>query len=212
MSAGRNINSLSQSWGTPIKYAVAIRRFFDGTIHLDPCSNKYSIIEAEVEYALPHSDGLKMSWDYPSIFVNPPYGRDKEMGTSIRDWLAKCAATNENHGSEVIALVPVAVNTSHWKRYVFTKAVSICFLYDTRLRFLENGVDTGKGAPMACSLVYWGNRQARFYEHFIGYGAVVDIRSLIGETIGAEHNGKPKPKKQKKELTLSLDFNAVAAG
>ncbi len=28
--------------------------------------------------------------------------------------------------------------------------------YDTGLRFLENGYDTGKGAPMACCMIYWG--------------------------------------------------------
>ena len=186
MSAGRNINTLSQSWGTPHKYVKAVKDVFGGYVDLDPCSNQYSIVQARVEFRLPQQDGLKESWNYPTIYVNPPYGIDKKMGTTIKNWLAKCAHANIEFGSEVLALVPIAANTAHWKRYVFTKAKAICFLYDTRLRFLENGKDIGKGAPMACAMVYWGNNYHRFYEVFIEHGAVVDISNLIGEHIGAD--------------------------
>ncbi|MBR4547332.1 MAG: hypothetical protein IKO66_04715 [Paludibacteraceae bacterium] len=187
MTAGRRVNTLSQSWCTPHKYVVAIKRFWNGKIDLDPCSNEYSIVDAEVEYCLPNQDGLKESWDYPTVYVNPPYGADRERGTTIKDWLAKCAHTHSLYGSEIIALVPVATNTSHWKKCVFGVADAVCFLYDTRLRFLENGYDTGKGAPMACCLIYWGNRILEFKNSFAQYGAVVDIRDLkkvlIGESV-----------------------------
>jgi len=186
MSAGRSINTLSQSWGTPPKYVRAVKAIFGGEIDLDPCSNEYSIVSAETAYALPEKDGLNESWDFPTIFVNPPYGIDKSRGTTIKNWLAKCAEANKKFGSEVLALIPIAANTAHWKNYVFTKATAICFLYDTRLKFLENGQDTGKGAPMACSMVYWGSDYEKFYDVFIEYGAVVDIRNLIGEAIGKD--------------------------
>ena len=88
----------------------------------------------------------------------------------------------------MIALVPVAVNTGHWKSSVFTRAAAVCFLYDTRLKFLENGQYGGKGAPMACATVYWGQNFRKFYKTFIRYGAVVDIRPLIGETIGSPND------------------------
>lgn len=186
MSAGRNINTLSQSWGTPHKYVKAVKEAFGGVIHLDPCSNKYSVVNAEVEYMLPKHDGLKESWNYPTIYVNPPYGIDKESGTTIKNWLAKCAHAYKEYGSQVLALVPVAPNTAHWKKYVFTKARGICFLYDTRLRFLENGMNSSKGAPMACAMIYWGDNFHRFYEVFIEHGAVVDISNLIGEHIATD--------------------------
>jgi hypothetical protein len=118
--------------------------------------------------------------------VNPPYGIDKERGTTIKSWLARCAYAYEEYHSQVLALVPIATNTVHWKKYVFTKAKSICFLYDTRLRFLENGKESKKGAPMACAMIYWGNNPHKFFEVFIEYGAVVDISNLIGEYIGIE--------------------------
>ena len=186
MSAGRTVNTLSQSWGTPHKYVNAVKKVFDGDIDLDPCSNEFSVVKAKIEYCLPLHDGLKESWNYPTIYVNPPYGIDKERGTTIKNWLARCAFANEEYNSEVLALVPIAANTTHWKQYVFTKAKSICFLYDTRLRFLENGNGTGKGAPMACAMIYWGNNQNKFYEVFIEHGAVVDISNLIGKKIGLD--------------------------
>ena len=108
MSAGRTVNTQSQSWGTPIKYVNAVKEFFNGKISLDPCSNEYSIVNAEVEYILPQNDGLKESWNFKTIYVNPPYGSDKIRKTTIKDWLKKCYLANKDYGSEVIALVPVA--------------------------------------------------------------------------------------------------------
>ena len=135
MSAGRTVNSLSLEWGTPKKYVDAVRCVFSGEIDLDPCSNEYSIVGAAVEYRLPHHDGLVESWDFARIYVNPPYGSDRERGTNIKRWLYRCAEANQLHKSEVLALIPVATNTSHWKNYVWTKATGVCFLYDTRLKF-----------------------------------------------------------------------------
>lgn len=186
MSAGRKVKTQSQDWGTPLKYVRAVREVFDGAIHLDPCSNRHSIVHARVEFALPKHDGLKEKWDYPTIYVNPPYGADFDRGTTIKNWLAKCANAHQEYGAEVLALVPVAPNTLHWKKYVFTQAAGVCFLYDTRLRFLENGQDVGKGAPMACAMVYWGHRYDHFFDVFIEHGAVVDVRSLQEVKIGAE--------------------------
>lgn len=186
MSAGRTVNTLSQSWGTPHKYVKAAKEVFGGQIDLDPCSNEYSVVNAVTEYRLPMHDGLKESWNFPTIYVNPPYGSDRNRGTTIKHWLARCAYANEQFDSEVLALVPIAANTAHWKKCVFTKATAICFLYDTRLRFLENGQEIGKGAPMACAMIYWGKHPERFYEVFIEHGAVVDISNLIGEDIGLE--------------------------
>jgi hypothetical protein len=136
MSAGRSVNSQSQSWGTPIKYVKAVRSFFEGSISLDPCSNRYSIVQATTEFLLPENDGLSEDWNFPTIYVNPPYGADRERGTTIKNWLSKCALTNKKYGSEIIALVPVATNTTHWKHSVFGHATAICFLYETRLKFL----------------------------------------------------------------------------
>lgn len=186
MTAGRQSVSKKKDWQTPKKYVNAVKEVFGGIIHLDPCSSQYSIVNAEVEYMLPEHDGLSQVWNFQTIYVNPPYGNDTERGTRIIDWLRKCEETNRVFNSEVIALIPVATNTAHWKKYIYGKATAICFLYDTRLKFLVDGKDEGKGAPMSCAVIYWGNNFQRFFDVFIQYGAVVDIRNLQEIKVG-EH-------------------------
>lgn len=140
--------------------------------------NQWSIVGAKNELKLPDGDGLKHTWNYPTIYVNPPYGSDQGRGTRIIDWLSKCSDAHLEYGSEVIALVPIAANTKHWKLHVWPTAASICFLYDTRVRFLVEGRDDGKGAPMACAVIYWGANKGRFTEIFRQHGAVIDLNGI----------------------------------
>jgi len=179
MTAGRtNKDALSQNWSTPHAYVAAVREVL-GHIELDPCSNAYSVVNAATEYRLPEHDGLMESWKFSTIYVNPPYGKDHERGTRIKSWLAQCREANEQHGSEILALVPVATNTSHWKESVWGVATAVAFLYDTRLKFLENGKTGGKGAPMSCAMIYWGEENlAAFKRVFARFGAVVDLQEL----------------------------------
>lgn len=171
MTAGRtNTNQKSKDWCTPPKYVEAISLFFRNQIELDPCSNQFSIVPAKTKFSLP-IDGLSKEWNYKTIFVNPPYGNDKEKKTSIKDWICKCYKSHKEYGSEILALIPVATNTRHWKEYIFGKA-SICFLFDTRLKFMIDGSIDNKGAPMACAMVYWGNDLNKFSEIFSAYGFV----------------------------------------
>ena len=174
MTAGRtNTYQTSKEWCTPPKYAELVKDFFNNNLELDPCSNNFSIIDAKIEYMLPEKDGLKEIWKYKTIFVNPPYGSDKGRGTSIKDWIRKCEEAHRLYGSEVLALIPVATNTRHWKEYIFGKSTGICFLYDTRLKFMINGNIDKKGAPMACAMIYWGEDFKRFKKYFSFYGSIV---------------------------------------
>ena len=186
MTAGRAVTSQSVDWCTPPKYVEAVRRVFDGVIELDPCSNEWSLVGANVEWTPPTNDGLVEDWEFNTVYVNPPYGADRSRGTTIKSWLRKCSESHSLYNSEVLALVPVAANTSHWKQYVWGNATATCFLYDTRLKFLEHGADGGKGAPMACAMIYWGEKYQRFFNVFIDYGAVVDLRPLQELVIGNE--------------------------
>jgi len=183
MTAGRTQNTLSQEWGTPEKYVQPVLEFFGGQLELDPCSNQYSIVPAKTKYQLPEHDGLKVSWNYATIYVNPPYGIDKLRGTSIKLWLGRCALAHQEHKSEVLALVPVATNTGHWKKFVFGQAAGLCFLSDTRLKFLVNGQDGGKGAPMSCAMIYWGKDFNRFLSIFAAFGAVIDLRYMKNQPV-----------------------------
>lgn len=176
MTAGRKIISQSQQWCTPRKYVTALHDFFKGAPELDPCSNKNSIVQAKTEYILPKQDGLKESWKYKTIYVNPPYGREKSARSSIYDWFERCHEAHQKHKSEVLALVPVATNTAHWKEFVFGQAEAVCFLSDTRLKFLVEGTENNKGAPMSCCMIYWGKDLKRFQKVFAPFGAVVSVK------------------------------------
>jgi len=197
MTAGRKSVTDNKDWGTPQKYIDAVKKCLGGVIHLDPCSNQYSIVNAKVEYCPPKHDGMLESWNYKTIYVNPPYGADQERKTRIKNWLHKCEEANRLYHSEVIALIPVATNTSHWKRYIYGRATAICFLYDTRLKFLVNGRGGGKGAPMSCAMIYWGRNYQGFFDVFIKYGAVVNIENLCGIDIGIENNGNSNYKQER---------------
>ena len=173
MTAGRQVISQVKEWNTPPEYVEVIRKFF-GTIHLDPCANEHSFVHAEYEYQLP-VDGLIESWDYPTIYVNPPYGRDKARKTTIKHWLQKCAEANRFHRSQVIALIPVATNTKHWQDNIFLTSTSICFLRVPRLKFYMGGSVIEKGAPMSCALVYWGTKQSKFEQFFSSFGKIMHL-------------------------------------
>lgn len=186
MTAGRQPVSVTKHWCTPQKYVDAVTEVFGGAIDLDPCSNEYSTVNAQVEYRLPEHDGLRDSWDYPRIYVNPPYGRDKERGTTIADWFARISEAAHN-GSEIMALVPVATNTAHWKEYVYPIASAVCFLYDTRLHFVINGNEDTKGAPMSCAMIYYGDHPQEFGKVFCHHGAVIFLNdAMMPKTV----NGK----------------------
>ena len=182
MSAGRQSITDNKDWCTPKKYVDAVKKLWGGRIDLDPCSSVYSLVGADTEFLLPDHDGLSEEWDYPTVYVNPPYGKDKARGTSIRDWMKKIAVSHQSHGNEIIALVPVATNTSHWKKYVFPVANSICFLYDTRLKFIINGTDDNKGAPMSCCAIFYGKDARPFRNAFAPYGATVSLNGVVCPT------------------------------
>lgn len=178
MTAGRQALSLTKDWSTPPEILASVRETFGGQIGLDPCSNEHSLVDARVEYRLPEHDGLRAPWDERTIFVNPPYGSDPSRGTRIAHWFARIADASAA-GSEVIALVPVATNTGHWKEFVYPVASAICFLYAPRLKFYINGRPDPKGAPMSCAVIYYGDRVEAFASAFCAHGAVVPLAGAV---------------------------------
>lgn len=177
MTAGRKPLSIKKDWCTPPEIVDSVRAVFGGSISLDPCANRYSFVQADKEYQPPEHDGLEESWDYPTIYVNPPYGSDRARGTRIAHWFARIAEA-ALAGSEVIALVPVAPNTRHWKESVFPIASAICFLYQPRVRFYIDGREDPKGAPMACAVIYYGLDIKAFAWEFRAHGAVVSLEGV----------------------------------
>ena len=179
--AGRRSKAEKPSWhwNTSPEHAEAARQALGGVIHLDPCSNKWSFVGAKVEYFGPPTgqNGLLESWDFPTIFVNPPYGSVGLFG-SMRSWLRCCADAHRTHGAEVIALIPVAPNTRHWKDSVFGVARGICFVAAPRVKFYFKGEIQKKGAPMAIAAVYWGTNYVQFRAAYAALGNSVKLEPV----------------------------------
>ncbi|MGP5603434.1 DNA N-6-adenine-methyltransferase [Corynebacterium casei] len=178
MTAGRQSVSLTKDWCTPPSIIECVKSVFGGEIELDPCSNSWSLVNANREFMLPEHDGLKEPWDAGTIYVNPPYGSDPTRGTRIIHWFEKISEA-VNKGSEVIALVPVATNTKHWKTYVYPKAAAICFLYQPRVKFFIEGREDTRGAPMSCAVLYYGPRWEAFAASFREQGAVISLADAV---------------------------------
>ncbi len=179
MSAGRTNNQELKSveWCTSPKHLTPILKFL-GEIDLDPCSNQYSLVPAKTKFQLPDKDGLIESWkDYNNIYCNPPFGCNKITKTSIYDWVEKCCLTNELYRNEILLMIPVSVNTSHYKEIIFKKSTGLCFLSDSRVKFWQNGIEDPKGCPVAIAIIYWGNknRYREFEEIFSDYGKCFQI-------------------------------------
>ena len=224
--AGHIESSKNIDWTTPQWVVDALKLVFtDGRIALDPCSNPHSIVKAEVEYMLSKgNDGLKDSWNAPSVYVNPPFGvcyvnvekdsvltpkeyrrltkgtkeytptaEDIAFATShrrtdIKMWLQRCTDANKDHDSEVVALIPAAVDTAHWQKNIFKTASAVCFPKG-RMKFgvppppegiseVEKAKWPKAGpAPMATALVYWGENVTAFFNAFEKYGTVINLRS-----------------------------------
>ena len=175
MTAGRSSRGdKNKDWNTPQKYVDLILEFFDNEIDLDPCSNEYSILPASLQI-MPPENGLSQNWNCDKIYVNPPYGRCSLSKTSIKDWFIKVRDTRDQYGGEILMLVPVATNTSHWKECVFNHASSICFLNDTRLKFLKDGKLCKKGCPMACCIIYYGDNLDKFHNVFKSSGNILNV-------------------------------------
>lgn len=184
--AGHIQSASSLDWNTPPHVLEAVRWVFGGEIALDPCANASGLVHALTEMALPRVDGLLEPWaPYATVFVNPPYGASyKHKGTGavlatkayrqlpkseqvqytcsrIGDWVRKCRDSHRDHKTQVIALLPAAVDTRHWQDIIFRSAAAI-FFPRGRLHFLnpnrtDNKRASGEVAPMACALVYWGS-------------------------------------------------------
>lgn len=178
MTAGRQAISQTKDWCTPPSIIKSVKEVFDGHIGLDPCSNKWSLVDAERSFLLPEHDGLREPWDAKTIYVNPPYGSDPARGTRIIHWFERMVRA-AHAGSEVIALVPVATNTHHWKTYVYPEASAICFLSVPRLRFYIKGEEDPKGAPMSCAVIYYGSDWRKFADAFRDHGTVIPLEQAV---------------------------------
>jgi len=120
-----------QRMWTPEYILGPIRDMWAGDIDLDPCTEEENPTRAKAFYCLP-DDGCVLSWDYPTVFCNPPYGETRGR------WVDRCI--EEGKKRKVLLLIP-----SHTETAICQKAMQHCteaLFVQGRLKFgipRENG-------------------------------------------------------------------------
>jgi len=161
---------------TPPSILDPVRRYFGGTIPLDPASTPTNPCGAVRHYFPPNHDGLSLSWGEDvtwgevrpwGVYVNPPYGR------SIRDWMEKIAMEAEV-GVVVLALLPA----NRWEQEYFHESIltfanAACFVR-SRVSFIRPSTgEVAKGNPYPSILWGLNVEQKRFTAAFDSLGHVV---------------------------------------
>lgn len=132
-------------------------------VDLDPCSNAKSIVRARSALRKEH-DGLAAEWRVRTLYLNPPYGKEKGTQDSIIDWIRKAIVSNRLYGTEIIALVPASPSAEWWD---MVEATANCIAYwgpgdgNRRIKFGGNA----NQAAFHSALIYWGPNLADFALH-----------------------------------------------
>ena len=151
-------SSATDCWNTPPEVVNEVMQFFDGALHLDPCSNSHSSpnIPATTVFT-EDDDGLAQEWDYPTVFMNHPYSNSKQ-------WIPYAVNQHQLYNNEMLLLIKMDVSTKWWRHlrpYPF-------LAYNRRLKFGD-----GKGAaPFQSAMFYLGKRLERF-EQVFGHNGVI---------------------------------------
>lgn len=150
-------SSASADWNTSKDVVDLAREVGGGRIALDPCSNQWSIVDAELEYRLDFgTDGLARSWVEDAegglVYANPPYGR------ALAKWGPKIAA-EARAGAEILACVFAKPDTG-WFRAMAPTASAVAFL-PRRLRFTLHGEELDASTHPS-ALFYYGPSAHRF--------------------------------------------------
>ena len=149
----------SVEWYTPAHIIRRVRAVM-GAIDLDPasCEEANRTVQARRIYTA-REDGLLQSWQAPTLYLNPPYGKaiDPFIHRLDHDYRSGIVG-------EALALVPARVDTRWWQRLV---DYPVC-LVEGRITFSN----AKNGAAFPCGIFYLGGREDRFVEEFSGLGAI----------------------------------------
>lgn len=135
------------SWFTPPEFMTNIYEAF-GSIDLDPCGHKLSLVRSERRFLLAEGDdGFVDDWSGRLAFVNPPYSR-------VLDWLKRAHEQwQAGNVDTVFCLVPVRTDSAWF--HTTLKPDANVYLLQGRVKF---GSPDGKAqhTPFALMAVMLG--------------------------------------------------------
>lgn len=138
-----HFSSQTDDWSTPQWLFDSISREFLFT--LDPCASRENAKCRQ--YFTKQEDGLMLSWEGETVFMNPPYGR------IIGRWIRK-AHEEARRGATVVCLVPARTDTEWFHRYCVSAEV----------RFLRGRLKFGSAkssAPFPSAIIIFRSRMRR---------------------------------------------------
>ena len=167
MSRGYMLRSKRDDWRTPPEVIDVVREAFRGSIDLDPCGNRYSLVGAKKQLLLSKGeDGLVTEWK-GRTFVNPPFSSGKL-------WLAKAASSPR---AETILLMPARVDTKAFHEHG-VKADAVAF-WKGRITF----VGAPASAPFPVMFLYWGAEPNLFVGAFSRHAAIYTLTLGVSSRI-----------------------------
>jgi DNA N-6-adenine-methyltransferase (Dam) len=164
-SMGIGRTTKSNDFGTPDWLIEQVRTFAGRNdpaqgIDLDPASSstRNEVIGAKRIFT-EADDGLKKEWKANFVWCNPPFGKIGKA-SSTWTWLKKAVEEREaGQFSEAIVLVPYRAGRKWWNEVVVP-------LPRVDLRELVHFGGGEHHAPFSTSLVYLGDDEKGFFEHF----------------------------------------------
>lgn len=174
--------STSNERYTPPEIIEPVRRAFGGVIALDPasCEQANKTIKA-LQYFTENDNGLARPWLAPTVWCNPPYGTNADLGVANQLlWAKKIASEYAAGNFRQGALLVSAATGDAFFRAIWATATLVIFPY-RRIKFLDESGNRLASPPNANAIAYYGRELHQAIEHFSGIGAVVRCisRSLV---------------------------------
>jgi hypothetical protein len=166
-----NFSSAEIEWYTPVVYVRAARKVL-GDIDLDPAS---CLVANESGGAAQiftiKENALAQPW-HGRVFMNPPYGIDKETKSSVAGMFCQKAIDEYIAGNVEAAII--LVNSSHAQRWQASLYdYPVCFV-DHRISFVSSDGVVNKAPTFMNIFVYLGADKAKFAEVFSEFGYVME--------------------------------------
>lgn len=108
-------------------------------------------------------DGLGYEW-HGVCFMNPPYGRVKELkNMSNIELFCKKAYEESLKGTEVWAILPSRCESKFYKKYIFDAPHSFWSILQGKKGFVNPDKPNDDLKPtLPCILVYWGSNSKKY--------------------------------------------------
>lgn len=138
------MSSNTDEWATPVEFYKKLDKEFN--FNLDPCATHEN--HKCKKYYTKEDDGLKHSWRYHRVFMNPPYGRE------IGKWVAKAYEENLCNNTFIVMLLPARTDTKWFHDWIYKKGNAEIRFIKGRLKFN----DGKQSAPFPSMIVIYGRK------------------------------------------------------